>query len=150
MGLIQQAEGNYGDALTHFRAAIDADGGYLNAYTYLGENMIRYGDPLGWDILHHRICASGRLFRNFSQPMWEAEDLQGKTLLVYADGGFGDTFEFIRYLSHLPKDGQIILECQPRLKPLLQTLPGLTQCIGRGDALPPSMSMLASCPYQLF
>jgi len=137
MGVIHQNEGNYAEALSNFRAAISADRGYLNAYTYLGENMIRFGDPLGWDLIHHRISLSGGLFRNFSQPIWEGEDLQGKTLFVYCDGGFGDTFELIRYLSHIPQDGQVILECQPRLKPLLQTLPGLAQCIGRGEPLPP-------------
>ena len=36
--------------------------------------------------------------REFSQPQWRGEDLNGKTILLHAEQGFGDSIQFIRYL----------------------------------------------------
>ena len=36
--------------------------------------------------------------RDFAQPQWRGEDLHGKTILLHAEQGFGDTIQFIRYL----------------------------------------------------
>jgi Tfp pilus assembly protein PilF len=75
--------------------------------------------------------------RGFSQPQWRGEDLAGRTLLVYAEQGFGDTIQFARYLPRLAgKGGRVVAECQPELMELLAGIPGVERFVAKGDALP--------------
>lgn len=66
----------------------------------------------------------------FSAPPgveWDGSPLKGRTLLVLAEQGFGDTIQLCRYLPALAQDGaQVLLECAPGLMPLLRCLPGVT------------------------
>jgi tetratricopeptide (TPR) repeat protein len=76
--------------------------------------------------------------RDFEQPLWRGEASPGRTLLIHAEQGFGDTIQFCRYAKRAAARGlRVILEVQPPLVRLLQGLPGVAQVIGRGEALPP-------------
>lgn len=76
--------------------------------------------------------------RDFSQPQWAGEDLNGKTILLHAEQGFGDSIQFIRYLPMVAqKGGKIILELPDSLMPLIPDTDGLVSMHRRGDVLPP-------------
>lgn len=55
-------------------------------------------------------------------PLWDGSDLTGKTILLYAENGFGDTMQFIRFAQELKNRGakKIICEVQKPLIPLLR------------------------------
>ena len=76
--------------------------------------------------------------RNFSQPLWLGkEDITGKTILLYSEGGFGDTLLFCRYAKSVSERGaRVILEVQPSLKQLLSTVEGPHIVLARGEPLP--------------
>tara|TARA_Y100001934_G_scaffold30697_1_gene33956 strand:+ start:36 stop:1415 length:1380 start_codon:yes stop_codon:yes gene_type:complete len=70
-----------------------------------------------WDIPDAKPC-------NLDGPEWKGEDIAGKTLLVYAEQGFGDTIQFVRYLPLLAGQGAtIVFECQAPLVRLFQSSP---------------------------
>jgi tetratricopeptide (TPR) repeat protein len=51
---------------------------------------------------------------------WNGESLAGKTILLHAEQGLGDTIQFVRYLPMVAAlGGRIVLECQPELCRLL-------------------------------
>ncbi|MGB7039789.1 MAG: hypothetical protein WBD83_09235, partial [Xanthobacteraceae bacterium] len=77
--------------------------------------------------------------RNFSGAPWLGdEDIAGKTLLIHAEQGFGDTLHFVRYVPLLAERGaKVILEVQSQLKALLSQTAGASAVIGRGEPLPP-------------
>jgi tetratricopeptide (TPR) repeat protein len=79
--------------------------------------------------------------RNFTAPLWLGQDLSldGKTILLHAEQGFGDTLQFMRYAPLLAARGakKVILEVQRELVRLLSGMPGVDTVIARGDALPP-------------
>ncbi|HEX3407385.1 MAG TPA: tetratricopeptide repeat protein [Caulobacteraceae bacterium] len=53
-------------------------------------------------------------------PDWEGEPLAGKRLLVFAEQGFGDTLQFVRFVPRLASLGaQLTLLVEPPLKRLL-------------------------------
>ncbi|SAK99049.1 tetratricopeptide repeat protein [Caballeronia ptereochthonis] len=53
-------------------------------------------------------------------PRWTGEPMPGRTLLVRAEQGFGDTLQFIRFVPFAAKRvGKLVLEVQPALVPLL-------------------------------
>jgi Flp pilus assembly protein TadD len=78
-------------------------------------------------------------------PEWDGSPLAGRTLLVWAEQGLGDTIQFARYLcdSAAPlgtADGRVILEVQPPLARVLQRsadFSGIT-IVPRGAKLPPA------------
>ncbi|SDG17013.1 MULTISPECIES: tetratricopeptide repeat protein [unclassified Duganella] len=75
--------------------------------------------------------------RQSTQAPWQGEALQGKTLLVYAEQGLGDTVQMVRYVPLLVAQGaQVILQVQEALLPLLQGTDGAT-VIGAQQAAPP-------------
>ncbi|NJN85700.1 MAG: tetratricopeptide repeat protein [Leptolyngbyaceae cyanobacterium SL_7_1] len=73
----------------------------------------------------------------FSQPQWDGSELNGKTILLWAEQGLGDTIQFIRYAQLVRhRGGRVIVECQPSLQRLLSTLPAVEQVIAQADPLP--------------
>jgi hypothetical protein len=75
--------------------------------------------------------------RNFTQPQWRGEDLDGRTILLHAEQGFGDTLQMVRYVPMVAaRGGRVILEVPDALLPLLADLKGAAALLGRGSALP--------------
>lgn len=73
----------------------------------------------------------------FKQPVWDGSDFSGKTLLLHAEQGLGDTIQFIRYVPLVAqRGGRIILTCHQPLMRLLSTMPGIDQFIPLGIPLP--------------
>lgn len=91
--------------------------------------------------------------RDFPQPQWSGvEDIRGKTLLLHAEQGLGDTIQFCRYAAQVAARGaRVILEAQPPLLPLLSGLAGPDQILAAGTPLPdfdyhcPLLSMPLAC-----
>lgn len=82
--------------------------------------------------------------RNFTAPLWlgqEADNngsLAGKTILLHAEQGFGDTLQFVRYVPLIAQRGaNVVLETQPQLKFLMSRITGASLVVARGETLPP-------------
>ncbi|MDB5293136.1 MAG: Flp pilus assembly protein TadD [Phycisphaerales bacterium] len=75
--------------------------------------------------------------RRFVHPEWNGMDVVGRTVLVLCEQGLGDTLQFIRYAPLLARRGaKVVVECQPKLRPLLTGMEGVEQVIARGEPLP--------------
>lgn len=78
-----------------------------------------------------------RFRRDFGKPEWTGEALEGRTLLVHAEQGFGDGIQFVRYLRLLAHcGGRVVLECRPQLVQLLAAGGLAEQVVGLGEELP--------------
>ncbi|MDA1272860.1 MAG: tetratricopeptide repeat protein [Verrucomicrobia bacterium] len=74
--------------------------------------------------------------RSFSQQRWRGEGFSGRTLLIHAEQGFGDTIQFARYAAMVKKrGGRVVFECQPSLKSIIRTVTGIDKVIGCGEEL---------------
>ncbi len=74
--------------------------------------------------------------RNFAQPQWTGEDLRGKTILLHAEQGFGDSIQMLRYLPLIRAQGaSVVLELPDALMPLLGEI--AVPLFARGAVLPP-------------
>lgn len=90
--------------------------------------------------------------REFSQPRWYGDPLSGKTILVYAEQGFGDTLQFCRYLPLLVEGGAVVVfECHQPLVALMQGLGSEISVLPFGQPLPDfdCHVPLLSLPYLL-
>ena len=76
--------------------------------------------------------------RDFKQPLWLGEEsIQGKTILLHAEQGLGDTIQFCRYCEAVQALGAtVLLEVQAPLMGLLASLRGVSRLIRQGDPLP--------------
>jgi len=79
--------------------------------------------------------------RKLSGERWDLSmgfDPAGKTVLVYAEGGLGNTIQFARFVPVLARRGaRVVVEVQPPLAPLLRQLAGTERVFARGESLPP-------------
>jgi Flp pilus assembly protein TadD len=75
--------------------------------------------------------------RGFSVPEWNGEPLKGRTIMLHAEQGLGDTIQFVRYAPLVQQIGAtVIVECQRGLRNLLQSCAGIDRLIEFGDELP--------------
>ncbi len=96
--------------------------------------------PLGWDQdqIRHRIPGMAVPDRQFSQPRWNGEPFQGRTLLLHYEQGLGDTLMFVRYARQAKAlGGKVLLDAQVPLADLVATCPGVDEVIPHGAPLPP-------------
>lgn len=75
--------------------------------------------------------------RNFQQAQWKGEALNGRTILLHAEQGFGDTLQFARYVPFVSQaGGRVILEVPAALYKLMRNSFGVVECIPSGGDLP--------------
>jgi len=76
--------------------------------------------------------------RDFPVPRWTGEsDLEGRTIWVHCEQGYGDAIQFIRYVPLLKRRGaQVIVEALPALAALLASVEGVDAVFTRGDPIP--------------
>lgn len=88
-----------------------------------------------WRWKRKRIAAGMRVF---DTPPWLGDTpLDGKTILLHAEQGLGDTLQFCRYSALVATQGaRVVLEVQPELKRLLTGLEGVAELVAAGDPLP--------------
>ncbi len=79
----------------------------------------------GWPEYEWRFAGGHVETHRSAQPRWNGETFAGRTLLVHAEQGFGDTLHFVRCLPLVKaRGGRVVLECQAALLPLLENCPG--------------------------
>jgi hypothetical protein len=105
--------------------------------------------PLGWKTYEARwdalIDGVPPPRRHQDHPRWRSRvRLAGRTLLLHAEQGYGDTLQFVRYAPRLAGMGaRVIVEAPPSLVPLLRNLEGVAQVFATGDP-PPDFDL--QCP----
>ena len=82
--------------------------------------------------------------RHQNIPLWTGkESIKGKKILVWTEQGFGDTFQFCRYiLKILEMDGQVIFEVKSRIK-------NLAKCISEKIKVVEYGEKFSLCDYQI-
>jgi len=151
-GVLLQNAKRFDEALASYDRAIVAKPDYPEAYWFKSLALLLIGDyEQGWLLHEWRWKSSGykRLVRNFHQPLWLGEQpVAGKTLLLHAEVGLGDSIQFCRYISMVEALGaKIILEVPTQLVSLVQTLAGGFTVVEKGRPLPdfdlhcPAMSL---------
>jgi hypothetical protein len=90
-----------------------------------------------WPEYERRWELPGTPRRDFAEPLWDGSPLAGRTILLYAEQGLGDTVQFIRYVPLVKQcGGKVVVECQPHLLRLLSNMPEIDRLIAHGSPLP--------------
>ena len=122
LGAALKEQGRYDAAIRRYQKAITADPENAEVHWNHGLTLLATGNFVdGWNEYEWRALLPGFAMQRMDRPQWQGEDLGGRTLLVHAEQGLGDTIQFVRYLSFLQiLNGEVVFACPPRLIPLIQ------------------------------
>jgi len=139
-GLALAALNRHQDALSSYARVRELAPEFADVHFNAALSLLTLGDyRRGFAEYEWRWRRTGMIARqDLRAPLWLGETpLAGKTILLHAEQGLGDTVMFARYVPRLARLGaKIALEVQPELVALLATLDSAAAVVGRGQPLP--------------
>lgn len=121
--------GRYPEALESLERAVTLDPNDASAHHHRALLLLFLGDyTSGWKAYEWRWQDPAHLARKppLAEPPWRGDVRKEATLMIYPEQGYGDTIQFIRFVSQAKKRvAQVIFHCSGPLAPLLQHAPGV-------------------------
>ncbi len=128
------------EALADFEAALVAGPQFPEAHFEAAMTRLTLGDFVaGWRAYEWRwkTATFAGQRRQLRAPLWLGDaPVSGRTILLHAEQGLGDTIQFIRYAPLLASRGaKVVCEVQPELLSLLSQFENI-DVIAQGEPLP--------------
>nr|WP_279331591.1 MULTISPECIES: tetratricopeptide repeat protein [unclassified Desertifilum] len=153
LGVVLMKQCRLEEAIAAYQTAIAQKPDFADPHFGLAATQLLQGNFRdGFAEYEWRWHIKGNTPQQLAQPLWDGSPLEGKTILLYSEQGFGDTLQFIRYVSLVKAKGaQIIVDCHPPLIRLLSQIPEIDSLVVRGEPLPPFdvQAPLLSLPHIL-
>lgn len=137
-GYILSSAARYDEALDAYERLLaktpnDLQAQYLMCDLTLGGGDFERGLPL-YEVRH---AVHPRFVPPSAAPLWRGEDLEGRTILVQGEQGFGDLFQFCRFIPELAARGaRVILQERPQTRGLMRSLEGVAQFVPYNEPAP--------------
>jgi hypothetical protein len=145
------------EALPIQRMLVDLSPGDLSQRFDLSEIELLSGDfANGWRNYRYRysLAHTTLLARKVQRPRWDGQRIEGRTLLIHDEQGFGDTLQFLRLVPQaVQRSGaHVVFQVMPELLGLAQRAGLGAAGIIPSGALPPAFDLhceLMSLPMAL-
>jgi len=157
LGLALVEQGKLEEAITCYRQAVALDPQHREAHSNLALPLLLLGRfEEGWMEYEWRLALGSP--QELAAPRWNGAQVEGETILLFCEQGFGDSIHFIRFaelLRERSKASRIILECPAPLARLFAQSAGEgIQVVARGaghpEPLPSDWHLpLLSAPFAL-
>jgi tetratricopeptide (TPR) repeat protein len=137
LGDVLRELGQVDEAHDCFERALRARPDYPEAHYNLGVLHLSQGHfQEGWAGYAWRLACVDDRTPSYGKPRWQGAPLAGRTLLVYAEQGLGDTLQMLRYLPLLQQqNGIVLLGVQQELESLVRSS-GYRNVVPNGSTLP--------------
>jgi lipoprotein NlpI len=138
-GVAFMKQGRMAEAQACFERAIELSPEYPEAHRNRAVAWLFDGEfERGWPEFLWRWKCKDYPPHGYSQPLWDGAPLEGRTILLHAEQGMGDTLQFIRYAPWVKQQGgRVVVRCQKSLVQLLSHSAGIDQIAASNDELPP-------------
>jgi tetratricopeptide (TPR) repeat protein len=133
-------QGKLEEASDCFQRALELKPDYAEAHWAFAYGKLLDGDfEKAWPEYEWRWRLKESSPRPFDPPVWDGSPLSGRTILLHAERGLGDTIQFIRYAAVVKRldGGTVIVECPKSMVVLLAGCPGIDRLVAAGSELPP-------------
>jgi tetratricopeptide (TPR) repeat protein len=137
LGMALQEKRQFENAENSFRKAIQLNGNLAEAHFNLASVLLLTGNlQEGWEEYEWRLQLKESNY-TLAEKLWDGSDIRGRSLLLFAEQGFGDTIQFMRYAPLVAERGiTVIVACQQELAALLRRVKGVNRVIAFGESLP--------------
>ena len=132
MGRCDEAAAAYDRVLEQRPDDVDAAYGKADALLSLGD----FEQGLEFYEARLRLKSAKPMARS-SAPLWRGEDLNGKTIVLLAEQGFGDLFQFCRFAPVLAARGaRVVIQERPSTLAVLRSLRGVDRVVSTQEPSP--------------
>jgi tetratricopeptide (TPR) repeat protein len=140
LGLVLKHQGQFEESEQRFLTALQLDPQFIDAHYNYGLLLLLLGRlKEGWAqyqwFYHPQNTNPSKPNQpNVQAPQWQGEPLQGKTILIHSEQGFGDLIQFVRYAEHLKAIGATVwvLVTKPLVE-LFKTVPWVERVLDNGE-----------------
>src|SRR5271166_4250524 len=139
LGNALEQQGRLDEAMTRYDRALALKPDYPEAHYNRSLLLLLLGEfAQGWAEYEWRWRCKANPERGYpTRPQLSGEPLAGKTILIQTEQGFGDSFQFLRYVPAVAERGAKVVLAVPRaVLRLVTALPGISAVISDGDPRP--------------
>ena len=138
LGYVLMEQGRIAESIVSYYKCLQVNPQEVYAHAGLAWALLTQGNlKQGFTEYEWRLQTEELSRRTFTQPAWDGSFLNGETLLLHAEQGFGDSIQMLRYLPWIQEKGaNIILECRQPLHRLFALVPGLETIVAPGEEIP--------------
>jgi Flp pilus assembly protein TadD len=138
LGMTLARQGNLDEALLCYEEALRLRPDFPEARRNRAHIWLARGDfARGWPEYEWRLqCPKFRTLP-VNRPRWTGEDLAGRSVLIHAEQGLGDTLQFIRFaIAARERRGRVVVACPQPLVRLLSRCPAIDLAVDWMEPLP--------------
>lgn len=137
-GYVLKQMGRYDEAMKSYERATEIQPGFSGAVWNKSMIELHRGDwKIGFEHYEFRRKKKGAFESTLPIPEWTGQDLTEKRILVFAEQGMGDIFQFIRLLKLLTARGaKVSFACPTNLHPLLRSFDSGVELVGYESITP--------------
>jgi len=138
LGVAYNALRQYKRAISAYDQALAINSNHIKSHYNKSFILLLLGDFDNGFLEYEWRIKKSETYRSSSQkPFWNGAKIKDDTLLVYAEQGFGDCIQFIRFLPMIRKKVKtIVLECQKELIRLFTDIQCIDIIVQRDKPLP--------------
>ena len=121
-----------------YQRALQGRPDYVDVHSNLALlHLLRGRFEEGWREWEWRWHGKEAALTRFQRPQWQGESPKGQCVLLHTEGGFGDTFHFMRYATLLHRAGaRVLIQCPKPLRSVLSGCIGVDSVLREGEPTP--------------
>ena len=137
LGHVLEMQGRFEESIASYERAVALKPDYANAAWNLSLVRLLLGDLRAGLAGYEGRWGITVPPHGLQQPQWSGQPLNGARILLHAEQGLGDTLQFLRYVPMVQAaGGSVVLGVQASLRRIALEVPGVTQVVVHGEAMP--------------
>lgn len=135
--------GRIEESIVSYQQAIRLKPDYAEAHLSLATALLLTGRlKEGWAEYEWRFVCRRPELPEFPQPRWDGSPLNGRTIVLYGEQGFGDKLQFMRYAPLVKaRGGRVVVACNKALLPILSRCAGIDEFVPVPDGKLPAFDV---------